>query len=63
MKIVKDEIGGYRVEGTSIIIARQNECKCCWYVLDQDTTETIQSAVRYFKYAKQIAANYLRENG
>ena len=57
LKAVKDSIGGYRLAGTSIIWAR-NECRCCWYVFDQDSTETIAQMLRTYKEAKATAFAY-----
>ena len=63
MKAVKDAIGGYRVAGTNIIWARNNECRCCWYVMDQDTTETIGQMLRSYKEAKATAFEYAIQVG
>jgi hypothetical protein len=58
LKAVKDSIGGYRVAGTNIIWARNNECRCCWYVMDQDTTETIAQMLGSYNDAKYTAFQY-----
>ena len=63
MKLVKDEVGGYRVKGTGIIVARYNECRCCWYVFDQETAETVQGAIHYFNDAKSVAFEYAEKIG
>jgi hypothetical protein len=58
LKAVKDSIGGYRVAGTHIIWARQNECRCCWYVWDDSETETIAYANSYAE-AKELAFKHV----
>lgn len=58
LKAVKDAIGGYRVEGTSVLWARVNECKCCWYVMDEATLETITFDNSYAR-AKASAFDYV----
>ena len=60
LKAVKDSIGGYRVAGTDIIWARQNECRCCWYVLNETETETVAYANSYAQ-AKEYAFKYVQE--
>ena len=60
LKAVKDAIGGYRVAGTNIIWARQNECRCCWYVLDEVETETVAYANSYAQ-AKELAFKHVKE--
>lgn len=60
LKAVKDSIGGYRVAGTYIIWARQNECRCCWYVLNEADTETVAYANSYAQ-AKEQAFKYVLE--
>jgi hypothetical protein len=62
MKIqaVKDADGGYRVKGTNIIWARLNECRCCWYIFDQDSAETI-AIVNGYKDAKATAFEYFMQ--
>lgn len=60
LKAVKDSIGGYRVAGTDIIWARQNECRCCWYVLNEADTETVAYANSYAQ-AKEQAFKYVLE--
>jgi hypothetical protein len=60
LKAVKDSIGGYRVEGTQVIWARQNECRCCWYVLNETETETVAYANSYAQ-AKEAAFKYVQE--
>ena len=46
LKAVRDPIGGYRVWGTEVIWARQNECRCCWYVWDDIKVETISEIMK-----------------
>ena len=60
LKAVKDPIGGYRVWGTEIIWARQNECRCCWYVFDIDEIEVIDNGLSYAQ-AKARAFEYVEE--
>jgi hypothetical protein len=60
LKAVKDPIGGYRVQGTEIIWARFNECRCCWYVFDSELAETIDSGLSYAQ-AKARAFEYVEE--
>ena len=60
LKAVKDSVGGYRVKGTSVLWARQNECKCCWYVFDEQNTETVGYANSYAT-AKEMAFGYVTE--
>lgn len=60
LKAIKDEIGGYRVAGTNVIWARENYCKCCWYVFDIDEIEVIESGLSYAQ-AKQVAFKYVQE--
>lgn len=60
LKAIKDAIGGYRVAGTDIIWARQNECRCCWYVLNEADTETVAYANSYAQ-AKEQAFKYVLE--
>lgn len=60
IKAVKDSIGGYRVWGTDIIWARQNECRCCWYVFDDLNVETLGYAQSYAQ-AKEMAFKFAIE--
>ena len=60
LKAVRDPIGGYRVWGTEVIWARQNECRCCWYVFDIAEVETIDSGLNYAQ-AKAAAFKYVAE--
>ena len=60
LKAVKDSVGGYRVEGTEIIWARESLCRCCWYVFDIDEVEVINSGLSYAR-AKAIAFEYAAE--
>jgi len=60
LKAVKDSIGGYRVAGTDILWARQNDCRCCWYVLDEAQTETVAYANSYAQ-AKELAFKHVQE--
>jgi hypothetical protein len=60
LKAVKDSIGGYRVEGTEVIWARENFCRCCWYVWDIEETEVIDSGLSYAR-AKEVAFKYVQE--
>lgn len=60
LKAVKDSIGGYRVAGTEVIWARENFCRCCWYVLDIEETKTIDSGLSYAR-AKEVAFKYVQE--
>ena len=60
LKAVKDSIGGYRVAGTNVLWARQNECRCCWYVFDDAEVETIGYAQSYAQ-AKEQAFKYVME--
>jgi hypothetical protein len=60
LKAVKDVIGGYRVAGTEVIWARQNFCRCCWYVWDITETEVIDSGLTYAQ-AKAAAFAYVTE--
>ena len=60
LKAVKDSIGGYRVAGTEVIWARQNECRCCWYVFDIADIEVIDSGLSYAR-AKEVAFKYVTE--
>jgi hypothetical protein len=62
LKAVKDSIGGYRVAGTDIIWARQNECRCCWYVWDETQIETVAYANSYAQ-AKEQAFKHVTERG
>jgi hypothetical protein len=60
LKAVKDSIGGYRVQGTEVIWARENFCRCCWYVWDIEETEVIDSGLSYAR-AKEVAFKYVQE--
>ena len=60
LKAVKDSIGGYRVQGTEVIWARENFCRCCWYVWDIQETEVIDSGLSYAR-AKEVAFKYVQE--
>lgn len=60
LKAVKDSIGGYRVAGTEVIWARENFCRCCWYVWDIEETEVIDSGLSYAR-AKEVAFKYVQE--
>jgi hypothetical protein len=60
LKAVKDSIGGYRVQGTEVIWARENFCRCCWYVWDIAETEVIDSGLSYAR-AKEVAFKYVQE--
>ena len=62
LNATKDPIGGYRVAGidASIIWARSNECRCCWYVFDVDQIETIDTGLSYAQ-AKARAFQYVEE--
>jgi hypothetical protein len=60
LKAVKDSIGGYRVAGTDVLWARQNECRCCWYVFDDAQIETVAYANSYAQ-AKEYAFKYVLE--
>ena len=59
LKAIKDAIGGYRVEGTSILWARQNECRCCWYIFDELEVETVGYAQSYAE-AKAAAFKHVQ---
>jgi hypothetical protein len=53
LKAVKDSIGGYRVAGTDIIWARQNECRCCWYVWDETVAYAkLKLLLMHYSYAQ-----------
>ena len=60
LKAVKDSIGGYRVADTEVIWARENFCRCCWYVWDIEETEVIDSGLSYAR-AKEVAFKYVQE--
>jgi hypothetical protein len=60
LKAIKDSIGGYRVSGTEVIWARENFCRCCWYVWDIEETEVIDSGLSYAR-AKEVAFKYVQE--
>jgi hypothetical protein len=60
LKAIRDEVGGYRVKNTNVIWARENYCRCCWYVFDITECELIDSGLSYAR-AKATAFKYVQE--